>query len=71
MAQLTITVPDTAVPRIRTALGHIDPQTQQWVDATQAEVLAAVKAFLKERVIAHETTQTAIADRNARSAEQW
>ena len=71
MAQLTITVPDSAVPRIRTAFGHVDLLTQQWVDATQAEMLARIKSFLKEQVIGYETTQAAIADRNTRSAEQW
>ena len=71
MAQLTVTVPDSVAPRIRTAMGHVDPQTQLWVDATQAEVLARIKSFLKEQTIAYETTQTAIADRNTRSAEQW
>ena len=71
MAQLTITVPDNAVPRIRAAMGHTDARTLQRVDATQAEVLARIKAFLKEQVIGYETTQAAIIDRQVRSSEQW
>jgi hypothetical protein len=52
-------------------MGHTDLVTQLWVDATQAEVLARIKSFLKEQVIGYETTQVAIADRNTRSQEVW
>jgi len=72
MATISITVPDSALPRLRAAFGHPDPVTPgAWVDATNAEVMAAVKAALKSKVIDHETTIAAMADRATRSSESW
>ena len=71
MASLTITVPDAVVSRILTAMGHLDPTTQQWVDATQADVTAAIKQLVKAQVINYETTQQAMATRTSVSKEVW
>lgn len=71
MAQLTITIPDAVVPRIRTAMGHTDPTTQQRVDATVQEVQDAIKNFIKAQVINYETTQAAMATNSQVSSEQW
>ena len=71
MAVLSVTIPDSAVPRIRVAFGHTDPVTLLWVNATVAEVEAAVKGFLKSHVIDYETGQQAIATRETLSQEDW
>lgn len=71
MATLTITVPDAAVPRIKTAMGHRDPNTQLWVDATVSDVQTAIKTFIKSQVINYETTQAAMAKNASVSSETW
>jgi len=72
MATISITVPDTALPRLRAAFGHPDPLNPSvWVDATNAEVQAAVKTSIKGKVIDYETTLAAMADRATRSGESW
>ena len=71
MAQLTITVPDAVVARIRTALGRRDPLTSVWVDATQQEVLDRIKGFLKSQVIEHEVALDALQSRATKSQEGW
>lgn len=72
MATLTLTIPDAVVPRIRAAYGRRDINNPAiWINATVAEVEAAVKAQIKERVINHETTLAAETERATRSAEAW
>jgi len=71
MAQLTITVPDAVVSRIKTAMGHLDSASQQWVDATVSDVQDAIKGFIKAQVINYETTQAAIQQRDTLSKESW
>jgi hypothetical protein len=71
MANLTITVPDTVVPRIRTAFGHLDIPTDTWIDATVTEVQDAIKAFCKSRVIDYETLQVNNVKRAQVSGEVW
>jgi hypothetical protein len=70
MANLTVTIPDSAVPRLRTAMGHFDGSLV-WVDATQQEVLDRVKQYLKSQVINYESTKAAEQDRATRSSESW
>ena len=48
MAQLTITVPDAVVPRIRTAFGH--DSESGWVLATVTELQAAIRGYVQSRV---------------------
>lgn len=64
MATLSITIADALALRARTALGNGTPvtaqQAQDWI-----------KARLKEYTIGWETTQNAIADNAAKSAEVW
>jgi len=72
MATISITIPDSALPRLRAAFGHPDPLNPSvWVDATNAEVMAFVKGHLKGKVIDYETTLAAIADRASRAGESW
>jgi len=70
MAQLTITVPDAVIPRIRTAMGHKD-SNGQWVDATLGEVQTAIKGYIKSQVINYETTQAATVKSTEVSQEIW
>lgn len=72
MAQLTINVPDTAVPRIRTAFGHRDPNNPSvWIDATVDEVRQAVQTWIKGKVVDYESNAEAIALRDTKSQENW
>jgi len=71
MANLTITIPDAVVPRIRTAMGHFDVPTATWVDATVNDIQAAIKVFVKQRVIEYESAQQAMATRSSVSGETW
>lgn len=71
MAQLTITVPDAVVPRIKTAMGHFQGSPAVWVDATVSDVQDAIKNFIKAQVVNYETTQAAIAKNSSVSSEQW
>lgn len=71
MANLTITVPDAVVPRIRTAMGHTDPITQVRIDATLQEVQDAIKNFIKAQVINYESGVEAILKRDQVSGEVW
>ena len=71
MAQLIITIPDEAVPRIKTAFGWRNSQTLEWVDATQQAVIDRVKQFIRSKVIEYETEQAASTTREAKSKEQW
>jgi len=70
MAQLTITVPDAVVPRIRAAFGRRDINNPAvWVPATVVELQDAIKDFVRERVVNYETTLAAETDRTTRSTE--
>ncbi len=60
MATLNVTVPDAAVSRIQAAFGHASLPDNVWVNATQPEVIARLKAFLRTRVVDYET---ALADK--------
>ncbi len=71
MAQLTITVPDIVVPRIRLALGHRDPLTQEWILATVEDIQAMIKQHIKSKVIDYETAQAATVKRDQVSQEDW
>jgi len=71
MAQLSITVPDAVIPRIRTAMGHRDSLNGPWIDATVVEVQAAIKQFIKAQVINYETTQAAQVKNTEVSQENW
>lgn len=71
MAVLTITVPDSVVPRIRTAFGHPVGTPPVWTDATVVEVQDATKVWIKQKVIEYESTQTAMQKRSDVSGEIW
>ena len=71
MAQLTITIPDAAVPRIRRAFGRLNPLTNEWADATAAEVLEVIKTTIKSRVLEYELGLDAMQNRETKSKEQW
>lgn len=66
-----MTIPDSVVPRLRTAMGHNDPVTGERIAATVVEVQVAIKAFLKSQVINYETLVAADAHRNTISNEDW
>jgi hypothetical protein len=69
VAVLTITVPDSVVPRIRTAFGHSVGGV--WTDATVVEVQDATKVWIKQRVIEYESAQVAMQKRSDVSGEVW
>ena len=72
MAQLTITIPDAVVQRIKTAFGRTDPQNPtQWIDATVADVQGTIKAFVKGQVVNYETRIVADETRTQKSQESW
>jgi hypothetical protein len=71
MATFEVIIPDDKVVRIREAFGHDEFVTNTHVPATLAEVKAAIRGFLRERVDNYETTRNAIADRAARNSEVW
>jgi hypothetical protein len=71
MAQFTLTIPDAVVPRIRAAFGHFDIETATWINATLGEVQTRLLAFLKENVIAYETTEQAKIHRQTLTEETW
>ena len=71
MANFTITIPDAAVPRLKTAMGHYEGTPKVWVDATLADIQAELKRYLKSQVINHETTQAGVAKNAEVSAESW
>ncbi len=52
MANLTVTVPDANVNRVRAAFGHDADGT--WVPATVAEVQTVLTRFLRDSVRAYE-----------------
>lgn len=72
MANLSITVPDATVPRIREAFGRRNAQGVL-VPATALELTDAIKAFIRSRVVDHETTLQAETARETLTAEvmQW
>lgn len=65
MAQITITVPDATVPRIRAAFGTGGNP------ATIAELQDAIKALIRDKVIAVEASAAAATDLASRQAESW
>lgn len=76
MATFQITIPDAAVQRIQAAFGLDvlnDPNNPtggtHHVKASASDVMTALKAFVKSKVLDYETTQAAIADRVARSTD--
>lgn len=71
MAQVTITIPDTVVPRILAAFGHFNADTGMWVNATNQQVLSEVKNFLKGQVSSYETRVAAQAKSDSVSVETW
>ena len=72
MAQLTITVPDATVARIRTAFGRADlANPGQWIDATPQEVTDQIKSWVRGRVTEYEVAQAAIASRATKTQETW
>ena len=68
MANLTITIPDANLTRVRTAFGHEDVVTHEWVLATQAEVQSRVTAMVRsevknyERRLAREAADAGVSD---------
>lgn len=56
MADLLITVPDVAVPRIKTAVGKAEGFGR---DATTSEVQAFIRKELKEAVVRYERDRLA------------
>lgn len=69
---LTITVTDAQATRARTAFGKYNTDTPPvWVLATAAEMQAAIKAWVKSRIMDYETTQENEASRASKSAETW
>jgi hypothetical protein len=72
MAVLSVTIPDAVVPRIREAFGHQDPNNPTVrIPATVADVQAAVKGYLKSRVIDFEIGEQADVTRLTKSGENW
>lgn len=71
MATISITVPDSVVPRIRTAFGHQEGSPPVWVDATVVEVQDNIKVYVKAQVINHESTIAGMIKRNEVSNEPW
>lgn len=71
MAQLTITVPDGVVSRIRDAFGMVDVLTLQRTPATIAELQAAIKGFIKQTVINYEAEQALRLKAEQGSKEEW
>lgn len=71
MATLSVTIPDAVVPRIQAAFGHLDPITHLLVLATVADVQAAIKTHLKNRVTDFEASNSAETTRTSVDAEAW
>ena len=71
MANLTVTIPDAVVPRIRKAFGSRDPTTLQRIDADMPAVLERVKSFIKSQVIEYEISEGAKTKRDEISKEVW
>lgn len=65
MAILTITVPDSAVARIRAAFGV------GGAPATIAQVQDQVRDLIKAKVIAVESSAATASDQATRNAEVW
>lgn len=70
MANITLTVPDAAVPRIRDAFGHPNLDGTR-TPATVAEVQATLQNYIKGCVVEYETAKQAMATRNAIGQENW
>lgn len=77
MANITITVPDAAVPRILNAMGSwvydpANPSTPPvWTPATNAQAVAQVKAYVKQKVRDYEAQQAQITKAATVDAEVW
>ena len=71
MATLTITVPDTIVPRLRAAFGRENPATGGRIPATNEEIQATLKSWVKGITLEYETAQAANIKRAAVGAEDW
>lgn len=71
MAQLTFTVPDAVVARIRAAFGHNDPTTGERLPASVAEVQATVKSYVKGVVLEYEVALQAKTARDTVGQEDW
>lgn len=70
MADFTITVPDAVVPRIRDAFGTKEANGTI-TPATLDQVRAAVKEFMRRRVLEFEASEAALAKRAEVEDEQW
>lgn len=68
---ITIKIPDTAIQRIQNAFGHWDALKNKYIPATAAEVKAAMKDWLKTKVIEIESNQVATAKRKEITDEDW
>ena len=66
MAQLTITVPDEVVPRIRQALAGVGNPP-----VTAVQITAQIKAYIKQRVVDYEAVVEAKAKSAAVNGETW
>lgn len=71
MATLTITVPDTVVPRIRAAFTVVDLVTGNTKQPTVADIQDALKDYLKLKVLEYEARLEAQAKREQISQEAW
>lgn len=73
MATYQITIPDGLGPRILEAFGHGSsvPGAEAWVPATKNEVLAMMKDFVRQRVIAYETALAAETKSKEVQVEEW
>lgn len=71
MANLTVNIPDSVVPRVREAFGKTDPLSGVRTSATVADVQAALQSYLKGYVLEYETAKQAMQTRTAIGQENW
>lgn len=74
MPDFTITVTAPQATRVAKAFGHAiigQDMQQTWQNATAAEVIAALKAYMKDRVQGYEATQASQAVQTTVQAETW
>lgn len=74
MADFTITVTGPQATRVSKAFGHAvlgQDMQQTWQNATAAEVIAALKQYMKDRVIGYEASQASQTVQQTGSTETW
>lgn len=71
MANITIIVPDTAVPRIRAAFPKFDATTNSVRPATVEEVRTAIKDFIMTQVFIYESELAKVEKLNDLQKESW